>query len=63
MQWFVRVVSWMVIWTVVAAAAADEPVSFRRDVAPLLLAKCQACHGPRKAEGGYRVDTFASASA
>ncbi|ADB17906.1 WD-40 repeat protein [Pirellula staleyi DSM 6068] len=41
--------------TVVSA----EPVSFRRDVAPLLLTHCVACHGPKKAEGGYRVDTFA----
>jgi WD40 repeat protein len=39
---------------------ADEPkadVSFRRDIAPILLDSCLACHGPKKAEGGYRVDT------
>jgi hypothetical protein len=40
------------------ALAADEPVSFKRDVAPLLLDHCLACHGPKKAEGGYRIDTF-----
>ncbi|PQO44162.1 c-type cytochrome domain-containing protein [Blastopirellula marina] len=40
-------------------ASAQEPaVSFRRDVAPILLDSCQACHGAKKAEGGYRVDTF-----
>ncbi len=38
---------------------ADEPVSFRRDVAPLLLENCVACHSAKKAEGGYRVDTYA----
>tara|TARA_A100001391_G_scaffold194666_1_gene171141 strand:- start:1031 stop:2377 length:1347 start_codon:yes stop_codon:yes gene_type:complete len=34
------------------------PVSFRRDIAPILLDSCIACHGPKKAEGGYRVDTY-----
>ena len=37
---------------------AQEPVSFRRDLAPLLISNCQACHGPKKAEGAYRVDSF-----
>lgn len=41
-----------------AAPAAAEPVSFKRDVAPVLLNNCLACHGPKKAEGGYRIDTF-----
>jgi WD40 repeat protein len=35
-----------------------EPVSFKADVAPLLISNCLACHGPKKAEGGYRIDTF-----
>lgn len=38
--------------------ALAEPVSFRKDLAPVLLDNCLACHGPKKAEGGYRVDTF-----
>jgi WD40 repeat protein len=33
-------------------------VSFRSDIAPILLDSCLACHGPKKAEGGYRVDTY-----
>jgi WD40 repeat protein len=33
-------------------------VSFKRDIAPVLLNNCLACHGPKKAEGGYRIDTF-----
>lgn len=33
-------------------------VSFRNDIAPILVAQCQACHGPEKAENSYRVDTF-----
>jgi len=40
-------------------ARADEPVSFRRDIAPILIDNCLACHGPKKAEANYRVDSFA----
>jgi len=42
-------------------AHAEEPVSFRSDVAPVLLEKCVACHGPKKAEGGYRADSYSRA--
>jgi DNA-binding beta-propeller fold protein YncE len=35
------------------------PVSFSKDLAPILLTKCQSCHGPKKAKGKYRVDTYA----
>lgn len=37
---------------------AQEGVSFRGQIAPLLRDHCLACHGPKKAEGGYRVDNF-----
>lgn len=40
------------------AAAQADPVSFKKDIAPVLLNNCLACHGPKKAEGGYRIDTF-----
>jgi len=42
---------------------AAEPVAFSRQVAPILLEQCLACHGPKKAEGGYRVDTYERAMA
>jgi len=42
-------------------AVAQGPVSFRRDIAPILRDHCLGCHGPRRAEGGYRVDTYARA--
>jgi WD40 repeat protein len=41
----------------VQVSAADD-LSFKRDLAPVLLNNCLACHGPKKAEGGYRIDTF-----
>ena len=37
------------------------PVSFSKDLAPILLTKCQSCHGPKKAKGKYRVDTYLQA--
>ena len=35
---------------------AAEPVDFTGRVAPLLAAKCGACHGPEDAESGFRID-------
>ncbi len=42
----------------VIAESDGQPVSFRNQVASILLENCVACHGPKKAEGGYRIDTF-----
>jgi WD40 repeat protein len=39
---------------------ASAPVSFIRSVAPILVTKCQACHGPKTAESNYRLDSFQS---
>lgn len=41
-----------------ATTAHADPVSFKADIAPLLVNNCLACHGPKKAEGGYRIDTY-----
>lgn len=40
--------------------AADQPapVSFSRDLAPILADKCLTCHQEKKAKGHYRVDNF-----
>jgi hypothetical protein len=40
------------------AARGEVPVSFRKDIAPLLQRRCAACHGEDSAKGGYRLDTF-----
>lgn len=37
---------------------AEGPVSFQKDIAPILADKCLTCHQEKKAKGGYRVDTF-----
>jgi WD40 repeat protein len=38
--------------------AAPSPVSFRAQIAPILLEQCQTCHGAAEQKGGYRLDTF-----
>ena len=43
---------------VVSCARAAEPVSFSRQIAPLLVEKCVECHREAKSKGGYRLDTF-----
>lgn len=35
-----------------------DQISFVRDVAPILLAHCEACHGAKVAESNYRLDSF-----
>lgn len=42
-----------------AATAEQNPVSFARDIAPVLIKQCQSCHGPDKSKSQYRLDTFA----
>jgi WD40 repeat protein len=41
------------------AGPPTKPVSFIRDVAPILVENCIACHNPRKSESKYVMTTFA----
>src|SRR5262245_28054330 len=41
-----------------AAGSQTKPVSFVREVAPILVSACHACHGPKTAESNYRLDSF-----
>src|SRR5712671_6014752 len=36
-----------------------KPKSFMRDVAPILVRNCIACHNPKKSESKYVMTTFA----
>lgn len=39
-------------------AFAEAPVSFTKQIEPILRAKCQGCHQPAKAQGGYVLTEF-----
>ncbi|MFI5458181.1 MAG: c-type cytochrome domain-containing protein [Isosphaerales bacterium] len=43
----------------ITVAPAGKSVSFMRDVAPILVENCIACHNPRKSESKYVMTTFA----
>ncbi len=49
--------SFVLLLVTVQASAA--PVDYARDIKPLFAAHCVSCHGPAKAKGGLRLDTFA----
>lgn len=38
------------------SGADEQRVDFARDVQPVLRARCYKCHGPRRHEGGLRLD-------
>lgn len=41
-------------------AADPAPVSFSKDIAPILQQKCVTCHNPEKTKGGYQLHSFTS---
>lgn len=43
-----------------AAIAEDAPVSFTREIAPILRRNCQGCHRPGKAKSDLDVTSFAA---
>lgn len=48
----------VLLLTGVTLLHGEDSVSFRAEVAPILLENCVACHNAKKAEGGYRLDAF-----
>ena len=45
---------------IASAATAAEPVSFYREVRPILRANCLGCHKPGKTKGGLDLSTHAT---
>jgi len=46
----------VLLWTGASASARADPVDFARDIQPIFSSKCARCHGPKKQEGGLRLD-------
>ena len=46
------------LWIVSVAVQAEEPLSFNRDIRPILSEHCFQCHGPdaQQQQGGLRID-------
>ncbi len=42
------------------AAAEPAPLSFSKDIAPILQQKCVTCHGPEKSKGHFQLHTYAA---
>src|SRR4051794_30341904 len=40
-----------------ASIAIAEPVDYDKQIKPVFAARCKACHGVLKQEGGLRLDT------
>ncbi len=41
-----------------AADGAETSISFRAQIAPILIAKCVGCHGSQDPQGGFQLHTF-----
>lgn len=46
------------VLVLLAVRLGAAEVSFTKDIAPVFVAKCLACHNAEKAKGGYRMHTF-----
>lgn len=44
--------------TAPAQEQSPAPVSFSKDIAPILLKNCQACHGQNDAKGGFQLFSY-----
>src|SRR5262245_42820392 len=56
MNYLWRKVMTCMVWVVGGFVYASESVDYGRDIAPMLAERCVRCHGPKKQEGGLRLD-------
>lgn len=56
--WIIVSVATLLTGMPVASAVGDEPISFTKQVAPVLVKHCLACHGPKDYKGSYQLHTF-----
>lgn len=50
----------LMVWCGVVGVAAQDAVSYVRDVAPLLAARCAGCHSPTRTKGDLDLSTHAA---
>src|SRR5262249_58873056 len=51
----------LVAWAIPSAAGADDPADFfETRVRPLLVDRCQPCHGGEKTQGGLKLTSRAA---
>jgi Planctomycete cytochrome C/WD domain, G-beta repeat len=55
----VRAACGLALFLLAHSVRADGPVSFSKDIAPILVKRCQACHDATHAESGYQLTSFA----
>lgn len=53
-----RVLCGMLCLLLASSVQAEEKISFRKQVAPILVKHCQGCHGPKDFKGGYQLHTY-----
>ncbi|MEO1997051.1 MAG: DUF1549 domain-containing protein, partial [Planctomycetaceae bacterium] len=60
-----RVCELLIVWGCSAVAHAEDPISYARDIRPILAAKCWHCHGPDATarRGELRLDLPSAAHA
>ena len=49
------------LWLSAVSHASAEPIDYEKQIKPIFAARCTACHGVLKQEGGLRLDTGALA--
>lgn len=58
LRWLLGLLMAAVAVSVLTAAQQRRPVSYTKDIQPLMLKRCVACHGEKKAEHGLRLDSY-----
>lgn len=53
-----RLAQWVLLVSSAICSAEDPPVSFQKQIAPLLVDKCVGCHNADKAESDYSMATI-----
>ena len=53
MRWFISL--FLLLMLTVSAGAEDKPVSYHRDIRPIFVSNCNACHKPEKLKGVRKI--------